>query len=139
MAGTASSLTDMLKQSPTTPMKMSSRAIYIKIVRKLTKPLMDAYYLMLKEVISASLTCEAQEDHLPSFDCFSSDNHFSSKALHSLHSLILSGAMHIQEPAKCSGDHRRGPSLNCTATLIPFNKYSIPNTALFLKVATSKV
>jgi hypothetical protein len=49
---TPSTLTDMLKQSPTTPMKMSTNDIY-QSSEKITKPLIDAYYLMLKEVISS--------------------------------------------------------------------------------------
>jgi hypothetical protein len=65
----------MLKQSPIIPMKMSTREIYVKIVRKLTKPLIDAYYFMLKEVIAASPTSGAQEDHLPLLDHFPSNNH----------------------------------------------------------------
>jgi hypothetical protein len=112
-----------LRQLPTTPMKIFTREIYIKTVRKLTKLLIEAYYLMLKEVIAASPTSGAQEDHLPSLDHFPSDNHSSSNALQTLHPLILSGAMptqlrqeieakHIQEQANCRGGPRIDPSLN---------------------------
>jgi hypothetical protein len=48
-------------------------------------------------------------------------------------------AMHIQEPANYNGCHYRGPILNCTATLSPFNKYSTTNASLLLKVAASTV
>jgi hypothetical protein len=51
-AWTAFILTDILKQLPTTLMKMSTRATY-KISKKNTKLLNDAYYFMLKEVIAA--------------------------------------------------------------------------------------
>jgi hypothetical protein len=44
----------MLKQSPITPTKMSTREIDIDTERALTEPLIDAYYLVLKEVISSS-------------------------------------------------------------------------------------
>jgi hypothetical protein len=129
---------------------MSTREIHIKIVKKLTKPLIDAYYLMLKEVITASPTCGAQEDHLPLLDHFPSDNHSFSNALHSSHPLILLGAMparlrqeieatHIQEPANCSEGPRIGPSLNCTATLSPFNEYSTADAAFILEVAAGTV
>jgi hypothetical protein len=65
MAGTwtASTLIDMLRQSPTTPMKMITREIHIKVVNKLTNPLIGAYYLMLKKAIAASPTNKRQKDH----------------------------------------------------------------------------
>jgi hypothetical protein len=127
---------------------MSSREMYIKIVRKLTEPLIDAHYIMLKEVIAASPTSGAQEDHLPLLNYFPANNHSSSNSLHSSHPLILWGvrpvrmrqeieAMHIQEPANCNGCHRRGPNLNCTATLSPFNEYSTADAALLLEAAAS--
>jgi hypothetical protein len=53
----------MLKQSPTTSMNMSTEDTYIKVVQKITKPLIDAYYLMLKEAIAASPTSKVQKDH----------------------------------------------------------------------------
>jgi hypothetical protein len=109
-------------------MKMSTReiCIYIKIVRKLTEPLINAYYLKLKEKIAASPTSGAQDDKLPLLGHFLAENHSSSNALHSLHPLILSGvmpvrlrqeieamhiqdeAMHIQELASCNGCYRVG-------------------------------
>jgi hypothetical protein len=46
-------------------------------------------------------------------------------------------AMHIQEPPNCNGGHRKGPSLNYTATLLSFNKYSTADAALLLEVAAS--
>jgi hypothetical protein len=145
---TASTLTDMLRQSPTTPMKMSTRDTYIKVVKKLTKPLIDAYYLMLKEVIAASPTSGVQKVHSPPLDYSPTDNHSPSNAQDPSSPLNRSvampvrlrqeiEAMHIQEPANCNGGHCRGPSLNCTATLSPFNEYSTTNAALLLEVAAS--
>jgi hypothetical protein len=63
-------------------MKMSTRDTYIKMVQKLTEPLIGAYHLMLKEVIAASPTSRTQKDHLPLLDQFPTDNYSSSNALH---------------------------------------------------------
>jgi hypothetical protein len=65
---TASTLTDILKQSPTTHMKMSNREIYIKTARKLTEPLIDAYYLMPEDFVAASPTSKAQKNQLSLLD-----------------------------------------------------------------------
>jgi hypothetical protein len=48
-------------------------------------------------------------------------------------------AMHIQEPTHRSRGPPRSPSINYTATLLPFNEYSTANAALLLGVAVSTV
>jgi hypothetical protein len=48
-------------------------------------------------------------------------------------------AMHIQEPAHHRGGPPRSLSLNCTATLSTFNKYSTTNAALLLESAAGTV
>jgi hypothetical protein len=59
-------------------MKMPTREIYINIVSNITEPFIDAYYLMLKDVITASPTSGAQEDHLPLLHHFPVGNHITS-------------------------------------------------------------
>jgi hypothetical protein len=50
----SATLSSMLLQSPDAPMKMFQQAVYIDTIRALTKPLIDAYYSQLTEVIAAS-------------------------------------------------------------------------------------
>ena len=122
-----STLLDMLKQLPDTPMSMDTRAKYIKIVRKLTKPLIDAYYLMLKEVIATSPTNGAHADDLPLLD-------------HLMPSLMRQEieATHIQNTTICNGcPPRPGPSLNNTNTLSPFHEFIIADAALLQEQAAS--
>jgi hypothetical protein len=117
----------MLKQLPDTPMSMDTRAKDIKIVRKLTKPLIDAYYLMLKEVIATSPTNGANADDLPLLD-------------HLMPSLMRQEieATHIQNTTICNGcPPRPGPSLNNTNTLSPFHEFIIADAALLLEQAAS--
>jgi hypothetical protein len=129
---------------------MSTRDTYIKGAKKLTKALIDAYYLMLKEEIAASPKSRAQKDRLPPLNHLLTDNHFYSSAQDQSNplnrSVVMpvrlrqeSEAMQIQEPANCNGGHCRGLSLNCSATLSSFNEYSNTNAALLLKEAASTV
>jgi hypothetical protein len=108
-----------------TPMMISTRDTNIKGSGKThqVKPLIDAYYLMLKEVITASATSEAQKDNSSPLDHILTDNHSSSSALNSSHPLNRSvgmpvrlrqeiEAMHIKERAYCSGGPRRCRTLS---------------------------
>jgi hypothetical protein len=101
---------------------------------------------MLKEVIAASPTSGAQKDHSPPLDYSPTGNYSSSNGQDpsnpSNRSVAMPvrlrqeiEAMHIQKPANCNGGHCRGPSLNCSTTLSPFNEYSTTNAALLLEVA----
>jgi hypothetical protein len=57
-------------------------------VQKLTKSLIDAYYLILKEEIAASPTSGAQKDHSLTMDYFLNDKHSSSNSTHPLNGSV---------------------------------------------------
>jgi len=134
-------LQSLLQQNLNTPMSLPVRAQYIKTTRQLTKPLLDAYQLLLKAVISACPNGSSSEDHLPLLDHFPTDNHSQNNTLHSSHPLILSQAMpsllrqeieamHIQEPDCARNSPYRSPNLTCSATLSPFTEFTLADAAI---------
>ena len=136
---TSDTLNGVLRQTPDTPMAMPTRAIYINIVKKLTKPLVEAYYSMLSANIKGPQAVHSDADPSPLQDHFPADNHSQATTLHSSHPLVLTmalpsvlrqeiEAMHIQE------DQSRGLSLACTATLNSFTDFTLSNAALFMEM-----
>jgi hypothetical protein len=135
-------LESLLLQSQNAPLAMTTRDKYIEIATTLTKPLIDAYYLMLTATIKAKPGRSTEEDPLPLLDHFPTDTHSNGGTLHSSHPLILSmalpsvlrleiEAMHIQK----DHDPNSGPSLNCSDSLFPFTDFTLSDAALLRESA----
>ena len=128
-------------------MTRAHRTRYIKTAKALTKPLLDAYDLMLKEAITSTPGSSLAEDHLPLLDHFPTDNHSLANRLHSSHPLVLTSAMpallqqeieamHIQT---ASDPSFRGPTLNSTPSLSPYTDFTLSDAALLWEPAAGTV
>ena len=131
----------MLRQPLDDRMAMPTRSVYIKIVQRLTEPLLNAYYAMLKEIISSPQSRTGQDDPLPLHDHFPADNHARQHTLHSSHPLVLTAAlppllqqemeaMHLQPDTAIPG-----PSLNCARGRFPAHEYMMSDAAILTEIA----
>ena len=74
-------------------MSNAQRSLYIATSKALTKPLLNANDLMLREAVAASPLSSAEDDHLPLLDHFPADTGAPDNALHSSHPLVLTRAI----------------------------------------------